>query len=94
MILFPVFRRNVSLSIKFESVLSFILTYKLNIIEHRAFLLVFVRFLEVAHGGFYFLALTVLTLKDEALSALFKAPVRTALRTLFISVIKSNQFIM
>jgi hypothetical protein len=32
--------------------------------------------------------------KDEAQTALFKDPVRTALSTLFISVIKTNQFML
>jgi hypothetical protein len=32
--------------------------------------------------------------KDEAHTALFKDPVRTALLTLFISVIKTNQFML
>jgi hypothetical protein len=32
--------------------------------------------------------------KDEAQAALFKDPVRTALWTLFISVIKTNQFML
>jgi len=32
--------------------------------------------------------------KDEAQTALFKDPVRTALYTLFISVIKTNQFML
>jgi hypothetical protein len=32
--------------------------------------------------------------KDKAQTALFKDPVRTALQTLFISVIKTNQFIL
>jgi hypothetical protein len=32
--------------------------------------------------------------KDEAQTALFKGPVRTALQTLFNSVIKTNQFMM
>jgi len=35
-----------------------------------------------------------LPLKDEAQTALFKDPVRTALQTLFISVIKTNQLIL
>ena len=34
------------------------------------------------------------TLKDEAQTALFKDPVRTALKTLSISVIKTNQFML
>jgi len=32
--------------------------------------------------------------KYEAQTALFKDPVRTALKTLFISVIKTNQFML
>jgi hypothetical protein len=32
--------------------------------------------------------------KDEAQTALFKSPVRTAQETLFISVIKTNQFML
>jgi len=32
--------------------------------------------------------------KDEAWAALFKDPVRTGQQTLFISVIKTNQFLM
>jgi hypothetical protein len=32
--------------------------------------------------------------KDEAQTALFKGPVRTALCTLFNSVIKTNQFML
>jgi 7-cyano-7-deazaguanine synthase in queuosine biosynthesis len=34
------------------------------------------------------------TFKDEAQTALFKDPVRTAQQTLFISVIKTNQFML
>ena len=34
------------------------------------------------------------TFKDEAQTALVKDPVRTALWTLFISVIKTNQFML
>jgi hypothetical protein len=32
--------------------------------------------------------------KDEVQTALFKDPVRTALKTLFISAIKTNQFML
>ena len=34
------------------------------------------------------------TIKDKAQTALFKDPVHTAQETLFISVIKTNQFMM
>jgi hypothetical protein len=36
----------------------------------------------------------ITVIKDEAQTALFKDPVRTAQKTLFISVIKTNQFII
>ena len=39
-------------------------------------------------------SVSVLTFKYEAQTALFKDPVRTAQETLFISVIKTNQFIL
>jgi len=39
-------------------------------------------------------AVAILTFKDEAQTALFKDPSRTALETLFISVIKTNQFML